>query len=417
MKKCFIILVCVFVLTLGLTAGDKKIDKSKHPVVVKKYTTCKHQPIVDKLITILKTRPNLKEALLVSLKKANRLEAPTLEEYYKYLDYLVTLIPTDRNLYYNIVLFYYLIDHPINGPLQKDDLFVQWTVEFANSWGSFLDTPASVSGIQTFLDDPDFHMNDYIEGPSGWQTFNQFFARELRPGKRPIHCLCDDRVIVAPADTAFVGCWKITQNSTIIVPGKNDKPYSIIKLLDGSCYADRFKGGKFFHAFLNVNDYHRYHVPVSGTVLEAREISGKVFLATVRLPDGSLHALEDTGYQFSQARGLVILDSPIGLVAVLPIGMAQVSSCNISVEVGDYLQKGDLFGYFTFGGSDIIVMFEEKCNANICMIPNMHYKQGRVIGYSGLPCPEGRPSCPGTSEKQPCPSEQDTDILPCPKKK
>jgi hypothetical protein len=51
--------------------------------------------------------------------------------------------------------------------------------------------------------------------------------------------------------------------------------------------------------------------------------------------------LNGTGYQFSQARGLVIIDSPVGLVAVLPIGMAQVSSVILTAEEGVTVMKGE----------------------------------------------------------------------------
>ena len=227
MKHVVVILLCVLVMAAatGLSAG-----KTGETMGDKEMVPGKHEPIVEKLITILKARPALKTALLHSLEVANRLDAPTLEEYYKWLDKTVTLIPTDRNLYYAIVEFYYLIDH--DEQLQKDPLFQQWMIEFANDWGSFLDTPRSAAGIKTFLTNPDFHMEDYMEGPGGWHSFNEFFAREVKPGKRPIACLYDDKVIVSPADCAFVGCWEITPKSEIIIKDKNEKPYSIEELLD-----------------------------------------------------------------------------------------------------------------------------------------------------------------------------------------
>ncbi|MCP4152825.1 MAG: phosphatidylserine decarboxylase [bacterium] len=419
MKKYFIISVCVFVLVLGLTAGDKKVVKSKHKVVVKTCKVIKHQPIVQKLITILETREDLKEALLFSLKKANRLDAPTLYEYYKFLDETVTLIPTNRNILDYITKFYYLIDFPRQeekNPLRTDELFVQWQVQFANDWGTYLDTTASTCGIKTFLDDPDYNINDYQQDAGGWHTFNQFFARHTRPGKRPISCLYDDRVVVSPADSAFVGCWPIEKDSVVWVKDKNDKPYSIKELLNESPYKDSFEDGKFYHAFLNVNDYHRYHVPVAGIVKEARQIMGRVYLEVEQCPDTSLNAYDNIGYQFKQMRGLIVIDSTEhigGLVAVLPIGMAQVSSCNITAQVGDWLHKGEEFGYFLFGGSDIIILFDKNCDVNLCMIPNTHYLQGAAVAYVGEPCPDGRPSCPGQVAMG-CPEILNgPDCIPC----
>ena len=41
-----------------------------------------------------------------------------------------------------------------------------------------------------------------------------------------------------------------------------------------STTCDAFAGGKFYHAFLNANDYHRYHFPLSGVIREMRVIPG-----------------------------------------------------------------------------------------------------------------------------------------------
>ena len=138
------------------------------------------------------------------------------------------------------------------------------------------------------------------------------------------------------------------------------------------------------HSFLNVNDYHHYHVPVRGKVLEARTILGKVALDVIQKPDGTLDVLEGTGgtgYQFSQARGLLVIDSPVGLVAILPIGMAQVSSVNITAEEGVTLAKGEQFGYFLFGGSDIIMLFEPD-RVEITASEMTHYRQGEQFAVA-----------------------------------
>jgi phosphatidylserine decarboxylase len=338
----------------------------------------KHQPIVAKLIALLESRPDLVHALKESIRKANRPGIATLPQYYDFLDRMVTLIPTDRNLNPVLVKFYYLIDLSPEHVLQTDASFQRWSRKFAEDWGAFLDTTESARGIKSFFSNPGYHIEDYCVTPSGWLTFNQFFARQVRPGKRPVDGLCDDRVIVSPADSVFQGKWPIKNDSKITAKGMT---WSVIELLDGSPYQDRFRGGVFTHSFLNVNDYHRYHVPAGGVVKEIRKIPGKVTLDVIKRPDGSLDAVDGTGYQFTQDRGLIVIESPVGLVAVLPIGMAQVSAVNLTAEAGAVLTKGEEFGYFSFGGSDIVTLFEAgkvKLDAKV----GTHYKQGRAIGHA-----------------------------------
>ena len=74
------------------------------------------------------------------------------------------------------------------------------------------------------------------------------------------------------------------------------------------------------------------------------------------------------GWQMIETRDCVIIDTPEhGLVAVLPIGMSQICSCNWeeSVVPGAEVKKGDPMGYFLFGGSDIVMVFQSNVNAEL----------------------------------------------------
>jgi phosphatidylserine decarboxylase len=98
-------------------------------------------------------------------------------------------------------------------------------------------------------------------------------------------------------------------------------------------------------------------------------LTGQVYLK-VALSDGLFDAADSAsdGYEFLQARGVLTIDtstSPdgdVGIVAVLPIGMCQVSGVNMTHQTGAFCAKGDEFGYFTFGGSDIIILFQAGAN-------------------------------------------------------
>jgi hypothetical protein len=108
----------------------------------------------------------------------------------------------------------------------------------------------------------------------------------------------------------------------------------------GCAYADAFAGGTLTHTFLDVNDYHRYHFPVSGTVLEVRIIPADDAAGGVTVWDADIgkYVLIDNipGWQTIETRGCVILDTEAyGLVAVMP-SLVAVSSVNFEecVKVG-----------------------------------------------------------------------------------
>jgi len=198
-------------------------------------------------------------------------------------------------------------------------------------------------------------------------------------------------VIVSPVDSTFNGQWHIQSDSTISIKHLS---WMIKELLQGSKYSERFNGGTFMHASLGPSDYHRQHAPVDGTVVEARVIKDQVYLK-VTVKDGNrdkpqldLHrnfnALDHVGYQFCQMRGLIVLDTPIGLVAVLPINMAQVLSVIVMAEVGKTLRKGEKLLYFQFRGSDIVLVFEVKSKVKITAKRTHHYRIGGQIASAEL---------------------------------
>ncbi len=75
-----------------------------------------------------------------------------------------------------------------------------------------------------------------------------------------------------------------------------------------------------------------------------------------------------------------MIGSPVGLVACLPMGMAQVSSVVITAEVGVTLHKGEELGYFQFGASAFVMVFERASNVQLIGQANVHVRQGSWIG-------------------------------------
>ena len=336
-----------------------------------------HQSAVEQLVSLLRSRPDLQASLEGAIKEANLQGIQDKSAFLGYIDDLVTLVPSEREVVPECLKFYYIVNQATDDYLNNDEQFSEWMKLLVEEWGTFLDTPASAAGIQTFLEAKNYNIDDYIQGPSGWQTFNQFFAREVKSGRRPIAEPRNDKVIVSPADAVFMGQWPVDERSRITVKGAT---WALADLLEDSPYKDAFSGGIYTHSFLYIDDYHRYHVPVAGTVKELRNISGKVYMDVFREEDGTLNVVDGDTYQFNQERGLIILDSPeVGLVAVLPIGMAYVSSVNLTTEVGAELRKGDQFGYFMFGGSDIVTVFQDK-NIVLDAEVGRKYLQGQRLG-------------------------------------
>jgi phosphatidylserine decarboxylase len=195
-----------------------------------------------------------------------------------------------------------------------------WLTGFAEQWGSFLDTPDSFNDdiLETFRrHSPQYHVEEsLIDGrpnmPSRWQTFNQFMARELNPGLRPVVSPADNGVIACPADCSYEQGFRIGEDSAIPATRVKDTATygGIPDLLGDSSYADAFAGGHFVHYMLPPNAYHRFHTPVAGRVAESRVMHGQVYMK-VDVSGGRFQSADrtDTGYEFFQTRGAVVLDT------------------------------------------------------------------------------------------------------------
>ncbi len=372
----------------------------------------KYHPVVEELIKLIDTN-NWKDHFEKAIKKATSKNVPlldgvkNLEQYLHWINEFLYWVPNEnssgQNVNDHLSASYFIADQEPVFSLQNKVIphdkalpltpFSQWLVNYANALGEFLDTPESLTkeSEQTFYDSPYYNMNEYTRPHGGWRTFNQFFARHFKPGYRPIAAVSDQTIIVMPADSTFGGQWEIRKDSNVTVKNLN---WKVSELLEGSPYKDRFENGIFMHSYLGPTDYHRQHAPVGGKVLEARVIQGQVYLeveATVVDNTEGKHTLKlkrnfdslDTpGYQFAQSRGLIILDTAIGLVAVLPIGMCQVSSVVMTAEVGVTVRKGEELSYFQFGGSDIILLFESSSNVSLSAERTLHYKMGTKIGQA-----------------------------------
>lgn len=313
----------------------------------------------------------------------------TLGKLYEFFDWSATCMPWTvlkkkpySRLYdqldQSVDYIWFVFDQPLDRlkdkgyfypSLQYHEPIASWLNRYAASWGIFLSKPESWNRkyYRMFKADKKFGLdNGWYESPENWHCFNDFFSRRLADAsQRPI----GTAAVTAPADSYPQGLWKIGEDSEVILDQpialKSAKLTSVADLLGkDSAYRDAFAGGSLVHTFLDVHDYHRYHAPVDGTVVELRKIPGTNAAGGVTVWDKSKgrYVLEtEIGFQMIENRDCVIFRTEnYGYVAMLPIGMSQICSCNWvdGLKVGTAVRRGDDLGYFLFGGSDIVLLFQ-----------------------------------------------------------
>lgn len=193
----------------------------------------------------------------------------------------------------------------------------------------------------------------------GFTSWDDFFTRQFRAGVRPVDRPDDDRVIVNACESApYRIAHQIHLRDRFWIKAQ---PYSLTHMLANDPYTPQFVGGTIYQAFLSALSYHRWHSPVSGRVVKAYVQPGTYYSETPAEGFDKAGPNDSQGYITQVAtRALIFIeaDNPkIGLMCFMPVGMAEVSTCDIRVYEGQHVQKGDQLGMFHFGGSTHCLLF------------------------------------------------------------
>jgi phosphatidylserine decarboxylase len=198
----------------------------------------------------------------------------------------------------------------------------------------------------------------------GFRSWDAFFTREFRPDVRPVASPDDDRVIVNACEAApYRLARNVSQRDTFWI---KSQPYSITHMLANDKLVPLFTGATVYQAYLNPLSYHRWHSPVSGTVVKAYVQDGTYYA------EAASHGFDPAGPNDSQSyitalatRAIIFIeanDPRIGLLCVLAVGMAEVSGCEITAYEGQRLHKGEQIGMFHFGGSTYCLIVRADVN-------------------------------------------------------
>ncbi len=258
------------------------------------------------------------------------------------------------------------LNERVNGHLKK----------VLDAWGRFLRSADSAAvlndhprkgwfGADALEAMPGFE-RDYLCDPTqphwGYRSWDHFFTRELRPGARPIAHAADDSVIVNACESAPYRIARHVQYRDRF--WIKSQPYSIAHMLANDDLAPLFAGGTVYQAYLSPLSYHRWHSPVAGTVTKTYVKNGSYYA------EAASHGFDPAGPNDSQCfitevatRALIFIEADhpkIGLMCFLAVGMAEVSTCDITAYEGQRVKKGDPLGMFHYGGSTHCLIFRPE---------------------------------------------------------
>jgi phosphatidylserine decarboxylase len=196
----------------------------------------------------------------------------------------------------------------------------------------------------------------------GFTSWDNFFTREFRDDQRPVAFPNDDAVIANACESApYRIAEKVKSKDQFWIKAQ---PYSLDFMLAGDSLAPQFAGGTIYQAFLSALSYHRWHSPVSGKIVKIRIIDGTYYAEALSEKYDPAGPNESQAFITEVATRVLIFiqaDNPdIGLMCVMFVGMAEVSTCDATVVVGQHVNKGDELGMFHFGGSTHCLIFRPE---------------------------------------------------------
>ncbi|UZJ53523.1 hypothetical protein CBS101457_002843 [Exobasidium rhododendri] len=216
------------------------------------------------------------------------------------------------------------------------------------------DSPNSAREIPQFIAFHNLSLDEIRDPLESYKTFNQFFYRKLKEGVRPIADPQDPTVIVSSADCRLMAFPSITEATKLWIKGRE---FTVERLL-GEKYKDKVDsyrtGGSLVIFRLAPQDYHRFHCPADAKVEEITFVEGQYYTVNPMAIRSGIDIYGENVRAIVQFRSDVL-----GVFYCVCIGAMMVGSINLTVKEGDSVKKGDEFGYYAFGGSTNICIFEQ----------------------------------------------------------
>ena len=234
-----------------------------------------------------------------------------------------------------------------NNPVGEASLWALAKRKLVSSiYGNMMDRSSSAKKIHPFIEDFDIDMS--IAQEQEFKNFNDFFTRKLKDDARPIDT--NPHIVVSPADGKILAYADIS-NSDFIIKGYR---FDASSFLDNPDIAQKYHDGALLIIRLAPVDYHRFHFPVSGNLSPNKKIDGDYYSVNP-------FALRKKAEIFClNKREYTILSNPLfGDVVMAEVGATMVGSI-VQTYKRSSVKKGKEKGYFKFGGSTVVLLFEKS---------------------------------------------------------
>ncbi len=235
------------------------------------------------------------------------------------------------------------------NPLGKMSLNAFVKRPFFSKWyGRRMSTPKSAVRVAPFIEQYGLDAADFADGADSYRSFNEFFYRKLKLQARPIDA--DPASVVFPADGRHLGFQRASEIRGVFVKGQK---FDLAALLGDADLAANYAEGSLVLSRLCPLDYHRFHFTAAGVPGATRQVGGPLFSVN------PIALRQNLGYLWTNKRTITELKTEqLGTVLLLEIGATCVGTICQTFSPGKVVAMGEEKGYFAFGGSSTITIFQ-----------------------------------------------------------
>lgn len=213
---------------------------------------------------------------------------------------------------------------------------------FTNLGALYMRSSLSKLRIKKFIKQNNINMEDYVM--DNYKCFDEFFIRKIKEDKRSLNL--DNNLLLSPCDSKL-SVYKIDDDTILNI--KNSS-YTIGELLNDNELAKSYKGGYCLVFRLCVDDYHRYHYIDDGINMYTKKING-IFHTVRPIAFKYKKVFSENSREYS-----LLKTNNFGNVIQMEVGALLVGKiCNLDKKE---FKRGEEKGYFRFGGSTIVLLFE-----------------------------------------------------------
>ncbi|MGL5125375.1 MAG: phosphatidylserine decarboxylase [Fusobacteriaceae bacterium] len=216
-------------------------------------------------------------------------------------------------------------------------------------YGKQMDKVSSADKIEKFIKSAEINIKESKKTVGEFATFNEFFIRELKPESRPIDK--DENRLVSPADGKCLVYENLNDLQQFFIKGDQ---FNLKDFLKDDKLASQYEGGTLVIVRLAPVDYHRFHFPADGVINKTKKIEGYYYSVSTHAIRKNFRIYCENKREYS-----ILKTQKFGNILMCDIAATMVGGIKQTYTPNSEVKKGNEKGYFYFGGSTTIMLFEK----------------------------------------------------------